>query len=407
MALYLYKGYKKDGEKIQDEIEARNRQEAVSKLKRLQLIPVSLEEADRKDDIKVILSRFRRQRITLEDQEMFWAKVALLLKHKVRIIQALEVAARGTGNEAMQKRIRRLAGQVRQGRQFSEALKDWDDILNPVYHSLVKVGEASGSMDSIAAAIASDLKMKRDLKKQVEQAMVYPVIVCLACVGSILFIFNFVIPQFADLFENLPRMPTYTKIMLATGEFVRRWQGWIGAGLVGGVLFYRYGGSAAFSRRLKQYLLQFGASVPLLGPLQNNGAMLRFASVMGLMLKNGVKVNDALQEAAETLAGSARGRAVVAVRNQVRRGVSLAGALYAAGILDESLVSIIEAGEKAGSLGPVFEEIESRLKSEYEARIQKMTTMLEPLMILIMGGVVGAIVVTMLLSILSINEGIF
>ena len=146
--------------------------------------------------------------------------------------------------------------------------------------------------------------------------------------------------------------------------------------------------------------------MPVFGPLRDCGAMLRFASVMGLMLKNGVKVNEALQEAADTLNDSDKSMAVVAVRNQVRKGDSLADALYSAGILDESLVSIIEAGEKTGSLGTVFEEIAMRLKSEYESRIQKLTSLLEPLMILVMGGVVGAIVVTMLLSILSVNEGI-
>jgi len=214
MAHFLYKGYKKSGEKVQDEIEAGTRQEVVQKLKKLQIIPVLIKDADRKDDIVAILKRFGQRSISLEDQEMFWAKLALLLKHKVRITQALDVAARGAANELLQKRIRGLGEQVRHGRQFSEALKEWDDILNPVYHSLVKVGEASGSMENVAAAIAEDLKMKRDLKKQVEQALVYPVIVCIACIGSILFIFNFVIPQFADLFENLASMPLYTKIIM-------------------------------------------------------------------------------------------------------------------------------------------------------------------------------------------------
>jgi len=406
MAHFLYKGYKKSGEKVQDEIEAGSRQEVVQKLKKLQIIPVLLKETDRKDDIVAILNRFARRSISLEDQEMFWAKLALLLKHKVRITQALEVAARGASNEQLQKRIRGLGEQVRHGRQFSEALKEWNDILSPVYHSLVKVGEASGSMENVAAAIAEDLKMKRELKRQVEQALVYPVIVCIACIGSILFIFNFVIPQFADLFENLASMPLYTKIMLETGAFVRKWQGWIGLSGLGVVLFFKFGASAAISRRIKETLIRIGAAMPVFGPLRDCGAMLRFASVMGLMLKNGVKVNEALQEAADTLNDSDKSMAVVAVRNQVRKGDSLADALYTAGILDESLVSIIEAGEKTGSLGVVFEEIAMRLKCEYESRIQKLTSLLEPLMILVMGGVVGAIVVTMLLSILSVNEGI-
>jgi len=406
MAHFHYKGYKKNGEKIQDEIEAENRQEVVEKLKKMLIIPVRIKEADRKDDIVAILNRFSHRSISLEDQEMFWAKLALLLKHKVRITQALDVAARGAGNELLQKRIRGLGEQVRHGRQFSEALKEWNDILNPVYHSLVKVGEASGSMDNVAAAIAADLKMKRELKRQVEQALVYPVIVCIACIGSILFIFNFVIPQFADLFENLASMPLYTKVMLETGVFVRKWQGWIGMFGLGGILFFKYGASAAISRRIKESLIKFGAVMPIFGPLRDSSAMLRFASVMGLMLKNGVKVNEALQEAADTLNDIDKNRAVIAVRNQVRKGDSLAAALYTAGILDESLVSIIEAGEKTGSLGTVFEEIAMRLKTEYETKIQKLTSLLEPLMILIMGGVVGAIVVTMLLSILSVNEGI-
>jgi len=406
MALYLYKGYKKNGEKVQDEIEAGSHQEVVLKLKARQIIPVLIKEVDHKGDVATFLNRFRRRSIGLEDMEMFWAKLALLLKHKVRITQALDVAARGAGNDLMQKRIRQLGEQIRHGRQFSEALEEWSDILSPVYHSLVRVGEASGSMDSVAAAIAEDLKMKRDLKKKVEQALVYPVIVCLASIGSILFIFNFVIPQFADLFENLAVMPFYTRIMLATGEFIRKWQGWIGLGGLAGILFYRYGTPGRLLRDFKSQLMRVGALLPLVGPLQDNGAMLRFASVMSLLLKNGVRVNEALQEAADTLVGTGKVRAVVAVRNQVRRGDSLADSLYAAGILDESLVSIIEAGEKTGSLGGVFEEIASRLKSEYEIRIQKLTTLLEPLMILVMGGVVGAIVVTMLLSIMSINEGI-
>ena len=407
MVQFNYEGYRESGEKVTGKIISENQEIAIVKLKKEGILPVQLT-----DDIaggvkfeKLFLIG-RSDRIKSDDLELFWSKIALLLKHGVRINQALKAIYKGTPEGGMKKRIAKVNELVRQGETFSSTLVQWDDIQSPLYRSLVKVGELSGTMEVVAKAIADDLSFNKELQKKIEQALIYPSAVMFACLASILFIYNFVVPQFADLFTNMKSVPIYTVVMLKTGEIVRVWQWWIGLAVVMLVV----GAKTGFLDKQLKFIgakakagLQKLPGAKLIFETLDN---LRFASVMALMLSQGVRINEALGEASESMSNWRRRRVIGNVRNQVRNGAGLAQSLGKEELFDESFISIIEAGERTGSLAQVFIEIKERLRGDYEASIHKLVTLMEPLIVMIMGVVVGGIVIVMLLSILSVNEGI-
>lgn len=407
MVQFNYKGYRDSGEKVVGKVISENRDVAIGKLKREGIIPVEL-TINITGGLKLekLFLVGRRGRIKSDDLELFWSKIALLLKHGVRINQALGAVYKGTPEGGLKKRIANINELVRQGETFSSTLKQWDDIQSPLYRSLVKVGELSGTMGVVAKAIADDLSFNKELRKKIEQALIYPSAVMFACLASILFIYNFVVPQFADLFNTMESVPIYTAIMLKTGEIIRVWQWWIG--LV--VMVLVVGRKTVFLQKPLKLVINKGKEI--IQKLPGTRVMfetldsLRFASVMALMLSQGVRINDALGEACESMSNERRRKIVRNVRNQVRSGGGLAQSLEKEELFDESFISIIEAGERTGSLAQVFVEIKERLRDEYEGRIHKLITLMEPLMVMIMGVIVGGIVIVMLLSILSVNEGI-
>jgi type II secretory pathway component PulF len=343
----------------------------------------------------------RSERVRLEDLEFLTSELSLLLDSGVRIDRAIGILERSAKGGAVGKLLGGLSGQLKQGRQLSEAVADQQGVFDPLFVNLVAVGEESGRLPDVFRRLSEDLRFRRDVRQKVLQAASYPMVVLGVCIVALLFIFNFVVPNLSTLFTDASELPWYTTALLGASEFMQKYQWLLGVGLVavGVALWQARGRPGAIEARERLAL-----GTPLIRDAALTVERIRFASGLGMMLESGVPVDRALQLATGSIRhGQLRRETSIAVE-KVRRGEQLSATLRQTRLFPDFYASLLEVGEESGELGKVFTEIARRSRDDFSSWTQRLTTLLEPLLILLMGLIVGGVVVVMMLSITSVAD---
>lgn len=398
MKSFSYNAYDSLGAKVDGTIEAADRDKANTKLAEQGLMVVSVTE-----DASFIqeLGFLARTRVSAEELEFLTSELALLLNSGVTIDRGLEVIKRNTSSVPQAQLVARLHDAVRRGESLSEAMLAESEVFNSLYINLVKLGESSGTLPSIFSRLSEDIKFQSELKRKIMQALTYPAVIFAVCILCIVFIFNYIVPQMSGLFQGLPEIPTYTAVLLGASAWMIKYQ-WL---LLMGILAL----VAAIIGLLK---------TPA-GARQIDGAMLmvpgvknvfvlvegiRFNTAISMMLESGILIDRCLEMAIGSVKNQTIQQDLKVAKDRVKKGDTLSRALRASALYPDFSLSLIEVGEESGELGPVFAEISSRARRDFESWVDRMTSLLEPLLILVMGGIVGGVVVTMLLSIVSVND---
>jgi type II secretory pathway component PulF len=398
VALFIYQAYDSHGGHITGHIEANTHDAAKQQLQQQKLIITSLKENKK---ISKGHSFFERGSISLEELEFMTSELAILLKNGVKIDRSLEILKRNKKNSLAAQLLQDLHTAVKRGSLLSDAMAEHPKVFDKLYINLVKLGEASGDLADVFVKLSIDLKFRSDLKRKIIQSLTYPLVFFSVCILCILFIFNYIVPQMSGLFDGLPELPVYTEILLGVSRWMQNYQ-WF---LFLGILFSVFSLIAAFKNPIvKVRLDEFMLKVPFI-----KGALLvieriRFNSALTMMLDGGISIDKALELAAGSVNNRHIRQGLIAAKENIKKGAGLTESLGRSPIYPDFFLSLLEVGEESGKLAPVFEEIASRSRSEFESWADKMTSILEPLLILTMGGIVGSVVVTMLLSIISVND---
>ena len=343
----------------------------------------------------------RSERVRLEDLEFLTSELSLLLDSGVRIDRAIGILERSAKGGAVGKLLGGLSGQLKQGRQLSEAVADQQGVFDPLFVNLVAVGEESGRLPDVFRRLSEDLRFRRDVRQKVLQAASYPMVVLGVCIVALLFIFNFVVPNLTTLFTDASELPWYTTALLGASEFMQRYQWLLGAGLAAAAVILWQARSRPGSIEARERL---ALGTPLVRDAALTVERIRFASGLGMMLESGVPVDRALQLATGSIRhGQLRRETSIAVE-KVRRGEQLSATLRQTRLFPDFYASLLEVGEESGELGKVFTEIARRSRDDFSSWTQRLTTLLEPLLILLMGLIVGGVVVVMMLSITSVAD---
>jgi type II secretory pathway component PulF len=398
VAQYTYQAYDSHGGHITGHIEATTHDAAKQQLQQQKLMITSLKENKK---ISKGYAFFERGNISLEELEFMTSELAILLKNGVKIDRSLEILKRNKKNSLAAKLLQDLHTAVKRGSLLSDAMAEQPKVFDKLYINLVKLGEASGDLADVFVKLSTDLKFRSDLKRKIIQSLTYPLVIFSVCILCILFIFNYIVPQMSGLFDGLPELPVYTEILLGVSRWMQNYQ-WF---LFLGILFGVFSLIAAFKNPIvKVRLDEFMLKVPFI-----KGALLvieriRFNSALTMMLDGGISIDKALELAAGSVNNRHIRQGLIAAKENIKKGAGLTESLGRSPIYPDFFLSLLEVGEESGKLAPVFEEIASRSRSEFESWADKMTSILEPLLILTMGGIVGSVVVTMLLSIISVND---
>ncbi len=397
MAIFSYKAYDHSGAKVDGQIEATDKAIALANLKKQQLLPTEVKALN--DEQKSVFSF--GSKVSLADLEFLTSELSLLLESGVRIDRGIDIIRKTKAKPALAKLLANISSNLKKGKSLSESVKEHGEIFDPLYCNLIELGEASGNLSEIFAGLAEDLKFKRDLQRKIISSLAYPTVIFFVCILSVFFIFNFIIPKMSAMFTDVKELPWYTQMMLSTSEWMINYQGFLLIGIIASILLLI---TAAKQPGFIRWWQQVSLKLPVLKKAIITVERIRFNSGLAMMVKAGVQIDRAIGLSAGNIKNKVLQREMEIAKNKVKGGSALTPALKQTSLYPDFFVSLLEVGEESGNLERVFNEIANRSRQEFESWTERMTTLLEPLMILFMGGFVGGVVVVMLMSMVSINE---
>ncbi len=397
MASFSYKAFDSMGGKCDGLIEADSLSSAQLQLEKEGLLPYELKEQQSSRQG----NRFFEERVSLADLEFVTSELSLLLATGIRIDRGLDIIRKTKAKPVLAKLLSDLSQSLKKGSSLSQACRAHPKVFDGLYCNLIELGEASGDLAGTFAGLSQDLKFKRDLRKKIVSAITYPVVIFFVCVLSILFIFNVIIPKMADMFANIEQLPWYTQVMLGTSAWFNQNQSLLFLGLVtafAGVYF------ASKNERIIAWWHRIVLQLPICGTAVKTVERIRFNTGLSLMLKAGVPIDKALALATGNIRNQQLHAELEVARKKVKRGNQLTPSLQQSSLYPSFYISLLEVGEESGKLETVFDEIASRSRQDFETWTDRITSLLEPLMILFMGVFVGGVVVVMMLSMISLND---
>jgi general secretion pathway protein F len=361
----------------------------------LDVVPVSQAANDGK------ASRFGRRVFSSTELSVWTRQMAGLVGSGLPLERALTALVDESEDPRQRELVAHLRSEVNAGSPFARALTSAPREFDDVYRAVVAAGEQSGALGTVLEKLADDLEERQSLKGKLIGATLYPAIVSLIALVIVIFLVTYVVPQVASVFAGSKRaLPTLTVLMLTVSAFARQW-GWlvILAGVAGGMAF-------AYSLRSETVRLRFDAlwlTLPLVGRLARGYNAARFAGTLAMLAAAGVPILKALQAAAETLGNRAMRADAMAALIQVREGAPLANALAAKKRFPGLLPMFARLGEQTGTLPQMLQRAATQLSMEVQRRAMALATVLEPLLIVAMGGIVMLIVLAVLLPIIQLN----
>jgi len=420
---FLYKAATFEGKIRQGKVIAESQKKAVAKIHSLGLVPLAVSESGNENSsadvlsvrgavteqpLKKSFSRLAyarpifRRKIRTKDLIMFSEHLSTMLKAGITLNKSLIILAELTENKGFSRVIREVHNQIREGSTLNQALEKHPSVFPGVYVNMVRAGESGGVLDLVLKRVADFLSEIQELKDYLVSSMIYPAILGLTAFASILIMLTVVVPRFAEIFSDMGvEMPMATRIMLTCGNFLQsNW--WLLALLVtGGILLFRYFVSTP---RGKDWWDRFKLGVPMIGPILLKVEIARFSKTLGTLLGSGVSILAAMNIVKGVVSNSALKLSLGQVYDDLKQGRMLSASLEKHRVFPSLAVNMLGVGEESGKMPEMLEKVGDMYDRDLKGAIKSFTSLLEPVVILVMGLVIGAMVVSMLLAVFTLNE---
>lgn len=333
---------------------------------------------------------------------VFTRQLSTMISSGITLLDSLEILAEQIQNPGFQKTVKVVSEDVRGGSDFSQALSKQHRVFKPIYVSMVKAGEVSGQLDEILVRLAEYLESSARLKREIKSAMTYPVVSLCMVIGITMFLMIGIVPQFKPIFESLEiKIPALTHHVMTTSEWLgANWLLSIGIA-VGAIIGLGFLRRTKTGGRMVDFMI---LKMPIFGTLFQKVALSRFSQTFATLLKSGVPILGALEIVAETAGNKIIEEAVLNARESVRNGNSLSEPLENSPVFPPMVTRMIAIGEKSGSLEQLLEKISVFYDEQVSAMVKSLTSMIEPLLIGVMGFLVGGIVLAVFLPIFEIQK---
>lgn len=404
---WTYKARRQGGELSRGVVEAKTHADAVRDLRRQGLAILEVELGDVAAAVgEAVDGVDRRKRLqnafTRDDTVAFCAQIAVMLRTGVPLKESLETFAEQAARPQVAEVLRLIRDDVCEGEDFSAALARWPKTFPPLVVSLIKAAEASGMLDEMMTRVAKDLAKQRKTSRQVKGAMTYPAIMLAVAVLAVGVIMTSVMPRFAPLFKMQgDALPMPTKVLLWLSEFIRTgWMLW-----VPGLVAIGFGAWAWMRSESGRRVLDQGSlSWPVVGPLFRNMHVARFASTMSTLMAAGVPLLEVVRILRDVTGNACYDRLWKVLEERVSHGQELAPTFREHAFIPRNVSAIIAAGEKSGRLPEVLESAAQVAEEDLEVSLKSATSMVEPILIVGMGVIVGGIASAMLLPIFNMSK---
>jgi len=396
MPKFAWEGNTRSGQKQKGEMEAPNQGAVAAQLRRQGIIPNKVKERGKGLDVELKIPGFK-PKVKIKDLVIFTRQFATMIDAGLPLVQCLEILGRQQPNKTFKGMITKVKEDVESGSTFADALKKHPKAFDELYVNLVAAGEVGGILDTILNRLAAYIEKAMKLRKKVKSAMTYPTtIVCIA-IGVIAVIMIFVIPTFEKLFADFGgALPAPTQFVINLSNFVVNY---IFAIIIGIVLFAIIVKRVYGTEKGRRVMDAWALRLPIFGILIRKVSVAKFTRTLGTMLSSGVPILDGLDIVAKTAGNKTVETAIVRVRQSISEGKTIAEPLEKSGVFPPMVCQMISVGEQAGSLDTMLNKIADFYDDEVDDAVANLTAMMEPLLMLFLGVVVGGLVIAMYLPI--------
>lgn len=406
MAVFEYKGVDGKGKPVKGIIDADSERAARIKLRRAQVFPTHVAEEGKAKfslslDQDVKLFKFL-QRVKVSEIAHMTRQLSTLLGANIPLVDSLTAMSEQVENPLLRSAITQVKDKVREGARLADAMRAHPDIFNDLYIHMVRAGEASGALELVLKRLADFTESQAELTSKIKGALTYPLVMIVVSLGLMVFLLVGVVPKITKIFEDTElALPLPTRILLGVSGFLQHY--WYIVLLLIPLLVVAW---RRFSKHPKGrvFIDRTSLKLPIFGEIMHMVALSRFSLTLSTLLASGVQLLQAMDIVKDVVQNVMIKTAVEEAMTSVREGESLAEPLRRSGYFPPMVIHMIKVGEKTGSLETMLEKISENYDGQVNTRVSALTTLLEPMIIVVMGAMVSFIVLSILLPILKLNQ---
>ena len=397
---YIYTAVDKDGKKVKGTIAATNEARARILLKEQGIVPTKIEKQTLLNkDINISIGN----PVEIRDLSVFCRQFQSILKAGVTIVEALEMLADQTENKVFAKAIREAKTTVQKGGTLAGAMKEHPKIFPSMLVNMIEAGEVSGSLEIALERMGTQFEKSAKLKGLVKKAMIYPIMILIVAFAVVIAMSILVVPSFAEMFEDMgTEMPAITQAIMVFSDFILT--KWYIAVLVIAVLVFAISAFAK-SENGKEFFGRVSIKLPIFGKLIVKSTSASFARTISTLISAGVSLSDALEITARAMSNVLFKRALRDARQKVEQGSNLSGPLAASGLFPPMIPQMVRIGEETGNVDGMLTKAADYYEEEVEIATGSLTTMIEPLIIVVLGAIVAFLVLALYMPMMSMYSG--
>jgi type IV pilus assembly protein PilC len=394
---FIYNGANKRGQAVKGEISATSIVEAKNQLRRQGI------SAKRVKKLTTPLFGKGAEKIKPMDIAVVSRQLATMLSAGVTLIQSIDMIAQGHNNVNMRKMLADVSNEVKAGNPLSNSLRKHPEQFDDLYCDLVETGEQSGALETIYDRIAIYKEKAEALKSKIKKAMFYPVAVVVVAFIVTTILLIFVVPQFEEIFSSFgAELPAFTQFVLMISRFMQDYGLFVGAGLF--AASYLFKRAHKKSKKLRDSVDAKMLKIPVIGEILKKASVARFTRTLSTTFAAGVPLISALDSAAGAAGNAIFRDAILFVKKEVAGGIQMNAAMRTTGVFPEMVVQMIAIGEEAGAVDDMLSKIASIYEAEVDDMVDGLTSLLEPLIMAVLGVVIGGLIVAMYLPIFEMGN---
>ncbi len=415
MPVFQYNAVDNRGQTVKDRIEASTSDEAIGKIRGLGYYPTVIKEvpirgksgetsasntsSKKRGEISISLGGVKSKELTT-----FTRQLSTLQDAGLPIIRGLKILASQMKKGLLKKTTLKVIEDIEGGNTLSGALSKHPRVFDKLYINIVRAGEVSGSLDVILQRLADFREKIERLVRKIINAMIYPTVVAIVAIGILIGLIIFVIPNFAKIFEELNlELPAPTKLLITFSTILKNQWVFIPSLPFGAFILYKLAGRI---RKIRLLIDKSKFRLPIFGTIINKSTVSRFTRTLATLTSSGVPILDALNNVKEATGNTAMAHAIHHIHDSIRSGESITKPLRASKICNEMVVNMVEVGEETGELDKMLTKVADNYDDEVDRAVEAMVSLIEPIMIVFLGGSVGFIVIAMFVPLIKLMQGL-
>ncbi len=400
MPYFKWKGRNPRGKLVKGEIIASSKNEAIAKLRGRRITVISIKPSPKEIHLPFFKFRVKEKELMIVTKQL-----ASMLASGLPLDEALNIIAEQAGSKKMGEILYSVKMGVERGSSLSQALSEFKEVFPPIYVNMVKAGEQTGNLDEVLKRLAEMMEKHLALKRKIRGALIYPTIVTIVAIGVIALILTFVIPTFAKMYSSSGMsLPLPTQIVINVSLFMKHYFLYMLVSLIVFIIILRllYKHSYGARKIIDKLLLH----LPIFGNLIKKGSIANFTTILSSLAASGIDILDALEISAKTSGNLIIEETLLDVRTMVKGGDNLSYAMASSGEFPDMVIQMVSVGEETGTLDDMMQKISRYYEDEVDDAVKNLTNMIEPVIIIVLGSIIGFLVISMYLPIFKIGETI-